>query len=96
MKRVQIAAKAYDDADEIADYIARDNPDRAQSFRAELLATARRIGENPRRYRLRPEYGQDVCAAAHGVYLIVFAEADIFVRVLRIVHGARNPRKAMR
>ncbi len=96
MKSVRIAPEAAGDADEISDYIARDDPERADSFVDELLARARQIGEGPRRFRLRPEIGPGLRAARHGPYLVIFDEQPDYIRVLRILHGARDLKRVVR
>jgi toxin ParE1/3/4 len=53
--RWELSPQAETDLREIGDYIARDNPDRAASFVAELLARSKRISERPAAYPTRPE-----------------------------------------
>ena len=46
--RVRLSSEARQDLFAIGDYIARDNPPRAQSFVAELAAKCASLGEMPR------------------------------------------------
>jgi toxin ParE1/3/4 len=64
------------DLEEIADYIALDNPTRAGSFVAELRAHCQKICLNPLGYRLRPELSLHLRSCAHGSYMIFFRVHD--------------------
>ncbi len=89
--RVVFSAAARTDLADIGDFIARHNPKRALSFVRELRATAVLLGEMPEAYPLLPSH------ASHGIrrrpagnYLILYRIRDDRVRILRIVHGARD------
>jgi len=58
--RVRYSRYIETDLEEIAEYIARDNPVRALSFVQELRAEMSRIARNPRAYRVRPELGPGI------------------------------------
>jgi len=88
--RIRYSRYIETDLDEIAEYIARDNPVRALSFVQELRAEMSRIARNPRGYRVRPELGPGIRAAAKGKYLILFRIDENIVLIRRVVHGARN------
>jgi len=88
--RLTFTPLAEQDLETIADYIAADNPARALSFVRELRAQCKRITINPPGYRLRPELGDNIRAYAHGHYVIFFETATDAVRVVRILHGARD------
>ncbi len=57
--RVELSRFVEDDLEEIADWIAEDNPGRAVMFIQEIRPAFRRIGEDPQLYQLRPEIGED-------------------------------------
>ena len=57
--------QAFADLRVIGDFIARDNPERAPSFVAELLIDCLRLAEQPDAYPARPELGQDLRSWAH-------------------------------
>ena len=78
------------DLEEIADYIALDNPNRAGSFVAELRAHCQKICLNPLGYRLRPELSLHLRSCAHGSYMIFFESTTQQVTIVRILHGARD------
>ena len=90
MSRLIITPLAECDIEDIGDYIATDNPDRAVSFIAELRGQCRKIALSPQAYRLRRELGNDIRSCAHGNYVIFFNHDEKDVRILRILHGARN------
>jgi addiction module RelE/StbE family toxin len=77
------------DLEEIGDYIARDNPQRALSFVQELRAAARGLAECPRAFPVIARYERHgVRRRPFGNYLIFYRiEADQLV-ILRILHGA--------
>jgi toxin ParE1/3/4 len=88
--RVVIAPLAEQDLESVADYIARDNPVRAITFVRELRGQCERIGLNPLGYRQRQELGDGIRSCAHGNYVIYFEIEPDTLRVVRILHGARD------
>ena len=90
MKRLAFAPAARDDLLTIGAYIADDNPARAESFVAELEATARKAADRPRSFPARDEISLGLRAAVHGRYLLLFRELEDEVRIVRVVHGARD------
>lgn len=75
---------------DIGETIARDNPERAESFVAELLDRTVQIAGQPTLYRLRPEWGSAVRSARFGSYLILFEMSEEGVTILRYLHGRRD------
>ncbi len=75
---------------DIGDSIARDNPERAVSYIAELLGHTALIAAQPGIYRLRPEWGNAVRTARFGSYLILFEMGAERVTILRYLHGRRD------
>lgn len=88
--RAYFTPLAEGDLEEIGDYIALDNPQRALSFIQEIRAHCEEIGEGPLRYAARPELGDALHACAHGNYVIFFEPFEDGALILRILHGARN------
>lgn len=80
---------------DIADSIARDNPERAASYIAELIDHTAQIADQPGLYRLRPEWGNAVRSARFGAYLILFELSAERVVILRYLHGRRDINKIM-
>lgn len=88
--KLVIRAAVRADLSDIAAYISRDNPERANSFAGELTARIRTIAERPLTFPARDEWGLGLRAALHANYYIIFrVEADRVI-VLRILHAARN------
>lgn len=81
---------AEQDLEAIGDYIAADNPVRAESFIRELHDQCRRIHSNPQGYRLRPELGEGIRSCAYGNYVIFFVASAQETTIVRILQGARN------
>ncbi len=90
MKRLTLAPAARDDLVTIGLYIADDSPARAESFIAELEAKARHLAEWPGSYPPRDDISPGLRAAVHGRYLLVYRDLEDEVRIVRIVHGARD------
>jgi toxin ParE1/3/4 len=95
VKPVVYSPDAVADLQDIGDYIATDNPDRARSFIEELCARAERTGGAPEAYPARDDVAPGLRMAVHGRYVILFRIRDDQVEVARILHGARDLRKAV-
>lgn len=93
MKRLVFAPAARNDLLAIGLFIAEDNPQRADSFVAELEAKAVLICDGPLRYPERQDIRPGIRAAVHGRYLLLFRDLEDEVRIVRILHGARNLRQ---
>ncbi len=91
-RRLLLSPRAAIDLEEIADYIARDNPARAASFVAELEATCRAVAATPELYPARPDLASGLRMAVHGRYLVFYRDLpdDRAVRIERVLHSARN------
>ncbi|WP_427968810.1 type II toxin-antitoxin system RelE/ParE family toxin [Altererythrobacter sp.] len=87
---IEIKQQAVEDLRNIGDYIARDNPDRAESFVAELLERIAWVGANPRLYPIRVQWRTGLRIANHGNYRILYRTGDDLVVFLRIVHSSRD------
>jgi plasmid stabilization system protein ParE len=88
--RVELSPNVEGDLEEIADWIAQDNPRRAVTFIREIREAFRRIGEGPLHYQLRPDIGEDARVAIVGRYVILFWVGDEMVRIERVVFGGRD------
>jgi toxin ParE1/3/4 len=83
------------DLEEIADYIALDNPSRVISFVQEIREHCEKIAKGPRHYSRRPELGDEIRACAHGNYVVFFEPSGDSALVLRVLHGARRWRELL-
>lgn len=88
--RVEFSAFVERDLDDIAIYIAEDNPARAVSCIQEIRVKIDAIGENPLLYQLRPEIGDGARMALVGQYAILFRLASDTVRIERVIYGGRE------
>lgn len=89
--KVVITEDAFEDLKAIGDYIAKDNPPRAQSFVAELLDKARGLAALPKGFPLVPRYEQHgIRRRNHRGYLIFYRVEEDRITVIHIVHGARD------
>jgi toxin ParE1/3/4 len=88
--RLELSPYIERDLEEIADWIAQDNPRRAVSFIQEIREEFRRIGEGPLLYQLRPEIGADARLAVVGRYVILFRITGELIRIERVVFGGRD------
>jgi toxin ParE1/3/4 len=88
---VEIAAEAERDLEAIGDRIARDDPERAVSFVAELLDACLGLADFPQRFPLvRRHEDRDVRHRLHGNYLIFYRVERDKVVVVHILHGAMD------
>ena len=89
--KVTFTDEALRDLDAIGDYIAEDSPSRALRFVAELVETAREIGDNPRAFQAVRRYrNREVRRRVHGSYLIFYRIEPDLVSVLHVLHGAQD------
>ena len=89
--RVVFSAEAKTGLREIALFIARDNRTRASTFVEELRAKALAIAETPHAFPVVARYGkQGVRRRVFRDYLIFYTIGADAIRVVAIVHGAKN------
>ncbi len=90
-RQLQLSPRAAADLTDIAEYIARDNPERAATFVAEMEAKCRAVAAAPEIYAVRLDLA-GLRMAVHGRYLVLFRDLPDknVVRVERVLHGARN------
>jgi toxin ParE1/3/4 len=84
------SARAADDLDDIAEYIARDNPQRALSFIDELRERCTLLTAFPENAPLRRDIAEGIRLVPFGRYLILYSVGDDAVLVERVLHGARD------
>jgi plasmid stabilization system protein ParE len=89
--RVILTPQAIAQLKEIEDYISADSPTRAQAFVAAIRARIRKIGHMPQAFALAPRYEQfGIRRRPYGDYLIFYRIETRLVRVIAIIHGARD------
>ena len=88
--KFRISVQAAREIRGIGEYIARDNPDRANSFIEELHARVREIADRPLSFPSRADLAPDLRCALHRPYLILFRISDDAVEIIHVIHGARD------
>lgn len=88
--RLRFTPEAERDLEEIADFIAQDNPRRALSFIGELRKHCGEIASAPLSCRARPELDAGLRSSAHGKHVIFVKLVAEEVLIVRILHGARD------
>jgi toxin ParE1/3/4 len=84
------SGKAARNLEDIADYIAADNPRRAVSFVRELRERCLALGTLPESARPFPELGADAHILPYRNHVIFYRNLPRHVSIERIVHGARD------
>jgi plasmid stabilization system protein ParE len=88
---VHITEEARADLERIGDYIAIDNPVRADTFVWELTNRCLALADMPRAFPLVPRYEHTgVRRRPHGDYLIFYHIGADTVDILHVLNGAQN------
>lgn len=90
-QRCVFSPQAERDLEEIADYIAADNPSRALSFIRELSERCQNLVSFPEAAPLRPDLGANIRLVPYKRYAIFYTVQADAVRIERILGGGRNP-----
>ena len=88
--RLELSAFVESDLDEIAAFIADDDPRRAVTFIQEIRVKFAVIQRTPMLYQLRPDIGSDARLATVGRYAILFRVVEEVVRIERVVYVGRD------
>jgi plasmid stabilization system protein ParE len=91
--RVEIAARAEVDMGAIHDHIAQDSKQRARKWLRGALAAARSLRSLPERFEVIPEADSldlDYRHLLFGNYRIFYRVEERRVRVMRVIHAARQ------
>lgn len=89
--KVAISVEAEADMEAIGDYIARDNPRRAESLVKELRARCIELRSMPRKFPIVPRYeAYGIRRRIHGNYLIFFRIETDRIVILHVLHGAMD------
>jgi toxin ParE1/3/4 len=86
----RFSRRAEADLEDIAAYIARDNPARAVTFVQQLREHCRELVAFPESRRLRPELGEGVRLSVFGNYAVLYVVHEDILEIRRVVHGARD------
>ncbi len=89
--KVVLTESALADLDEIADWIGRDDLDRAEAFVESLRRKCATLSRHPRRHSTVPRIsGVELRKLTYRDYLIFYLVLDERVEVVHILHGARD------
>ena len=88
---VHITSQAETELEDIADYIAQDNPHRAVTFVIELREKCLSLADTALAFPLVPRYERfRIRRRAYGSYLIFYQIEDDQVFVIHVLHGAMD------
>lgn len=89
--RVIITESAKSDLEEIADFIAINNPQRAISFIDELVERCESLADMPRAFPLVPRYEHyGYRRYPYRSYLIFYRLHPDLIEITHILHGSRD------
>ncbi len=88
--QLELSSYVEGDLDDIADFIAQDNPGRALTFIKDIRTKFSDIRLNPLIYQLRPDIGEEARMATVGNYAILFRVMSDVVRIERVIYGGRD------
>jgi toxin ParE1/3/4 len=86
---VEWTETARADLVDIVDYISDDNPEAAQELMEEIETKTAKLPSHPKIYRQGRLAGTREMVV-HKNYIVVYAEADRTVSILRVLHVARS------
>jgi len=88
---LEFTSEAESDLEQIADYIAKDNPRRALSFVRELRSKCEDLVNSPNGFALVPRYEHHgIRRRVHGNYLIFYRAENAKVVIVHVLHGATD------
>jgi toxin ParE1/3/4 len=90
LARILKTLKAEEDLYEIWSYIAADNPAAADGLILDFDAKFRLLAAHPKMGRARPAIMPGIRSFPLGNYLIFFVEERGGIKIVRVLHGARN------
>jgi len=81
---------AVDDLEDIADYIAQDNPAAAKRMVARLWDAVKNLAEHPEAGRPGRVYGTRELIVSMTPFIVPYRIVESEIQVLRVLHGARQ------
>jgi len=86
---------AETDIEEIAFYIAEDNPPAARRWLNNIIAKCRQLADMPEMGVARVDVRPDLRMLPVGNYLILYRRAGSNIEIVRVLHGARQWQKLL-
>jgi len=91
MAEVVYAPEADDDLESIVDYIARDKPEAARNWLAQLRTICETLATQPGLGEERKGFGVPGCNSfSVGQYVVFFRPIEGGIEVARVIHGSRD------
>ena len=90
MSRVLLTRQAETDLEEIWLHIALENPVAADDMIDAIVDHAKIIAAQPLAGRARPELAAELRSFPEGNYVIFYQPVPDGVRIIRVLHGARD------
>jgi plasmid stabilization system protein ParE len=92
MKGYELSPEARDDLQEIWVYIASDNPSAADKLEEDIYAACELLSKNPHVGHKRPDLTDEPVRfwPIRGQYLVIYLPDTEPLKIVRILHGARD------
>ncbi|MFN0136090.1 MAG: type II toxin-antitoxin system RelE/ParE family toxin [Phycisphaerae bacterium] len=94
--KAKFSADASLDLAEIFEHIQADSPDAARRVVSSILEKAAQLATAPQMGRARSNLRKDARSYCVGTYVVFYEITHSGIGVLRVLHGARNPRPLLR
>ncbi|MFT0140806.1 type II toxin-antitoxin system RelE/ParE family toxin [Alcanivoracaceae bacterium MT1] len=89
--RIEWAAEALDDVDDIAEYISKDSPFYAKAVVKKIRAMSLSLADFPERGRIVPEWGApDIRERFAYSYRLIYRVSAGEVGILAVIHSRRQ------
>ena len=88
--RIRWLDLAVDDLEEIADYIAQDNPKAANRMVARLWSSVQNLSNNPEAGRPGRVFGTRELIVSQTPFIVPYRISDSEIQILRVLHGSRK------
>jgi toxin ParE1/3/4 len=90
VKRLDYLPQADADLDDIYRWIGQDDPEAARRLIARIVDGLRRLLDDPKSGRSRPEVGDGARSVVIGRYVVFYRVCPHTIGIARVVHGARD------
>jgi toxin ParE1/3/4 len=94
MNSLEFSLKAVEDLEETLTYISRDKPIAALNFVSKLKEKCRMLAQFPELGMRRDDITAGILVFAVAGYGIYYRQLGNLVRIERVLHGARDPKRA--
>ena len=88
--RIRWLRLALEDLDQIAEYIAKENPDAASKVVAKLWAAVQALADQPQMGRSGRVFGTRELVVTNTAFIVPYRVVNTEIQILRVLHGARK------